>query len=146
MNSVAYLDPGSVDFSTPGAGFRDGWKIRIRIRDEQPGSYFQEFKNHILWVNILEFFEADPGSGIQGGKIGFRDGKNTDPGPRINIPDPQHWRKKFLLLCRNLVAYRARCLTQAQSPGSASRVAPTSGTRPVKSVPMLAAFIRCVML
>ncbi len=24
-------------------------------------------------------------------KFGFRDGKNSDPGSRTNIPDPQHW-------------------------------------------------------
>ena len=25
------------------------------------------------------------------GKIRIRDGKNSDPGSGINIPDPQHW-------------------------------------------------------
>jgi hypothetical protein len=39
------------------------------IRDEQPGSYFLELRNH--WVKILKFFDVDPGFGI-------------------NIPDPQH--------------------------------------------------------
>jgi hypothetical protein len=27
---------------------RDGYKIRIRIRDEQPGSYFRELRNNFL--------------------------------------------------------------------------------------------------
>ncbi len=35
----------------------------------------------IFWLKILKFFDADPGSG-------FRDGKNSDPGSGINIPDP----------------------------------------------------------
>jgi hypothetical protein len=50
--------------------------------DEQPGSYFQELRNHLERkerkkkhflkpVKILQFFDADLGSGI-------------------NIPDPQH--------------------------------------------------------
>jgi hypothetical protein len=60
----------------------------IRIRDEQPGSYFLEF----FWVKIiLKFFNASHGSGI-------RDEKNLDPRygiekiwiRGINIPDSQH--------------------------------------------------------
>jgi hypothetical protein len=33
------------------------------IRDEQPGSYFLELRNHFfcLGVKILKFFDADPG-------------------------------------------------------------------------------------
>jgi hypothetical protein len=46
-----------------------GWvKIRIRIRDEQPGSYFQDLRNN-FWVKILKFFDADPGSGMEKIKI-----------------------------------------------------------------------------
>jgi hypothetical protein len=41
-NSVA--DPGSGASFDP--GIRDEYKIRIRIRDEQPGSYFRELRNH----------------------------------------------------------------------------------------------------
>jgi hypothetical protein len=52
-----------------------GWiKIRIRIRDEEPVSYFRELRDNFL------------GSGI-------REGKNSDPGFGINIPDPQHCEK-----------------------------------------------------
>jgi hypothetical protein len=37
------------------------------IRDEQPGSYFLELRNHFFYifgVKILKFFDEDPGSGI----------------------------------------------------------------------------------
>ncbi len=58
------------------------------IRDEQPGSYFLELRNHFLWVKIFKFFDADPGSGME--TVRIRDGKKSDPGSGINIPDPQH--------------------------------------------------------
>jgi hypothetical protein len=32
----------------------------------------------IFWLKILQFFDADPGSGIK--KIWIRDKKNSDPG------------------------------------------------------------------
>ncbi len=54
---------------------RDPGSEKIRIRDEQPGSYFRELSNN-FWVKILESFDADPGWK----KIGSG----------INIPDPQH--------------------------------------------------------
>ncbi len=55
-----------------------GKKIRIRIRDEQPGSYFRTLRNNSLGkIKILIFFDADPGW------------KNFGSG--INIADPQHW-------------------------------------------------------
>jgi hypothetical protein len=56
------------------------------IRDEQPGSYFPELRNHFFGffgVKILKFFDANPGSGIQ------------DPGWRqfvSGIQDPG-WKK-----------------------------------------------------
>jgi hypothetical protein len=46
------------------------------IRDEQPGSYYLELRNHFFGffgVKILKFFDADPVSGI-------RDGDSSDPG------------------------------------------------------------------
>jgi hypothetical protein len=55
------------------------------IGDEQLGSYFLELRNH-FWVTIL--FDADPGSGME--TIRIRDGKKSDPGSRIIIPDLQH--------------------------------------------------------
>ncbi len=36
-----------------------------RIRDVQPGPYFLELRNHFFGVKILEFFDADPGSGME---------------------------------------------------------------------------------
>jgi hypothetical protein len=62
------------------------------IRDEQPGSYFLKLRNHFcgfFGVKLLKFFYANPGSGME--TVRIRDGKKSDPGSRINIPDPQHW-------------------------------------------------------
>jgi hypothetical protein len=42
-----------------------GW-IKIRIRDEQAGSYFA-----IFWVKIFKIFNADLGSGME--KIRIRE-------------------------------------------------------------------------
>jgi hypothetical protein len=49
-------DPRSGAFLTPGSGIA---KIKIRIRDENPGSYF-----HIYGLKIYKIFDADldPGS------------------------------------------------------------------------------------
>jgi hypothetical protein len=61
------------------------------VRDEQPGSYFLELRNHFFGffgVKIPKFFDADPGWRQLGS--GIRDGKKSDPGSGINIPDPQH--------------------------------------------------------
>jgi hypothetical protein len=42
------------------------------IRNEQPGSYFLDLRNHYLGVKILTFFDADPGSGYgTGGRKKF---------------------------------------------------------------------------
>jgi hypothetical protein len=87
--SVADPDPGLGAFLTPGSGIRDpGWeKVSIQIRDEPPGSYFLELRNHFLaffLVKILKFFDEDPGSGI-------RDGDSSDPGSgmeKSRIRDP----------------------------------------------------------
>jgi hypothetical protein len=68
---------------TPGSGIRDGRKSASGsgIRDEQPGSYFLELRNHFFaffGVKILKFFDEDPGSGI-------------------NIPDPPHCGSVFFI-------------------------------------------------
>jgi hypothetical protein len=60
-----------------------GWvkKIKIRIQDENPGSYFRELRNNFFGLKyFFKFFDADadPGSG-----------NLFDPGSGINIPDPQ---------------------------------------------------------
>jgi hypothetical protein len=48
----------------------------------------------IFWVKILQFFDADPGWRQFGS--GIWDGKKSDPGPGINIPDPQHCQRRIL--------------------------------------------------
>ncbi len=66
-------DPGLGAFLTPGSGIRDGRKsvFGSGIRDEQPGSYFLELKNHfcaflgVKYVNSL---------------MRIRDGDSSDPG------------------------------------------------------------------
>jgi hypothetical protein len=57
-----------VPFLTPGSGIRDGKIIRIRIRDEQPGSYFRELKKQYFGLKYLNFF------------MRIRAEKNSDPG------------------------------------------------------------------
>jgi|688.fasta_scaffold785136_1 hypothetical protein len=54
---VADPNPGSGAFLTPGSEIWDpGWvKIRIRIRDEYPGSYFREFRNHFVGLKYFNF-------------------------------------------------------------------------------------------
>jgi hypothetical protein len=51
---------------------------RSGIWDEQPGSHFLELRNHFFGVKILQFFDADPGSGME--TVWIRDGKKSDPG------------------------------------------------------------------
>jgi hypothetical protein len=40
-----------------------------------------------------KFFDEDPGSGME--TVRIRDGKKSDPGSGINIPDPQHEKRKL---------------------------------------------------
>jgi hypothetical protein len=84
-HSVADPDPGLAAFLTPGSGIRGpGWeKVSIRIRDEQPGSYFLELRNHFFaffGVKILKFFDEDPGSGMETVRILDGKGPIRDPG------------------------------------------------------------------
>ncbi len=54
-----------------------GKKIRIRIRDEQPGSYIRDLGNNFWGKKILQFFDADP----------IRDPESFSPGqPGIILP------------------------------------------------------------
>ncbi len=53
------------------------------IRDEQLGSYFLELRNHLFGffgVKILKFFDADPGSGTETGRIRDPGWKKSDSG------------------------------------------------------------------
>ncbi len=64
--SVADPDPGSSAFLTPGSGL--GKKSGSWIRNEQPGSYFLELRNHRFGLYYLNSL------------IRIQDGKNSDPG------------------------------------------------------------------
>jgi hypothetical protein len=93
QHSVADPDPGSGIRCLFDPWIRDGRKLASGsgIRDEQPGSYFLELRNHFfafLGVKIRKFFDEDTGSGIE--TVRIRDGKKSDPGFGINIPDPPH--------------------------------------------------------
>jgi hypothetical protein len=56
-------DPGLGAFFTPGSGMGRKSASGSGIRDEQPGSYFLELRNHFLFFGV-KFFE-DPGSGME---------------------------------------------------------------------------------
>ncbi len=58
--SAADPDPGSGAFLTPGSGMgkKSGSGSGIRIRNEQPGSYFREIRNNIFVVKKLKFSDA----------------------------------------------------------------------------------------
>ena len=58
------------------------------IRDEQPGSYFLELRNHFFLLFLLKFFDEDPGSGME--TVRIRDPGWKKVGSGINIPDLQH--------------------------------------------------------
>jgi hypothetical protein len=72
MRSVADPDPG--------------WG-ELRIRDEQPGSYFRKLRNHFFGLKYLNSLMR-----ILDGKIEseIRDPRWKKVGSGINIPDPQH--------------------------------------------------------
>jgi hypothetical protein len=56
-------------------------KIKIRILDEHPGSYFRELRNNFFWLKIIKFFDADPDLGWKKFGSGIRDkhpGSNTE--------------------------------------------------------------------
>jgi hypothetical protein len=84
VGSVA--DQGSSAFLTPGSGIgkNSGSGSGVNNRDHN-----SESLKTIFWVKTLKFFDVDPGSGME--KIWIRDGKKSDPGSGVNIPDPQHW-------------------------------------------------------
>ncbi len=84
-------DPGLGAFLTPGSGIRDGRKSASGsgIRDEQPGSYFLELRNHFFAVLGLKYLNSlmrirDPGWK-----------KDKHPGsatlPAGNRPGPPDW-------------------------------------------------------
>jgi hypothetical protein len=82
--SVADPDPGSGPFLTPGSGM--GKNSRFGSGMNLPDHIYESLEI-IFCVKILKFFEAVP---------------DSDPGPGINIIDPQHCR---VSICT--VRYRA---------------------------------------
>jgi hypothetical protein len=83
-SSVADPDPASGDFLTPGSG----------IRDEQPGSYFLQFRNHFFGLKYIKYLNS---------LMRIRDPGWKKVGSGINIPDPQHCFIPVLWfgICRN---------------------------------------------
>jgi hypothetical protein len=84
--SVADPDPGSGIGCLFDPWIRDpGWeKVSIRIRDEQPGSYFLELRNNFFaffWVKIVKFFDEDPGSGMEIVRSGMEKSRIRDKHP-----------------------------------------------------------------
>jgi len=79
------LDPGSWMGKKSGSG--------SGIRDEQPGSYFLELRNHFSGLKYLNSLMRI----WDGNRVRIRDPgwKKSDPGSGINIPDPQHWNKGY---------------------------------------------------
>jgi hypothetical protein len=84
-------DPGSGAFLTPGSGMGKKSGSGSGIRDEQPGSYFLELRNHFFWLNYLNSLMRIRDPGWKQFGSGIWDGKKTNPGSGINIPDPKHW-------------------------------------------------------
>ncbi len=83
----------------PGSGMGRKSASGSGIRDEQPGSYVLELRNHFfgfLGVKILKFFDEDPGSGME--TVRIRDLGWKKVGSGINIPDPQHCMADWILL------------------------------------------------
>jgi hypothetical protein len=56
------------------------------IRDEHPGSYFLELRNHFFWFKILKFFDADPGSRMETVRIWDPGWKKVGTGIRDKHP------------------------------------------------------------
>jgi hypothetical protein len=83
FSSVADPDLRSDAFLTRGSGMgkKSGSGSGMNIPD-----HISQSLEKIFWVKVLWC-----GSGMKKIVFGIRDGKNSDPGPGINIPDPQHW-------------------------------------------------------
>jgi hypothetical protein len=87
-DSVMDPDPGSVAFLTPesGMGKKSGSGSGIRIR-----VIFRELRNHFFGLKYLNSLMRIRDLGWKKFGSWIRDGRNSDPGSGINIPDPQHW-------------------------------------------------------
>jgi hypothetical protein len=81
INSVAVLRIGIRSFLTPGSGMGKNSGSGIRIRDEQPGSYFRELRNNtytLMRIRDTRWKNSDSGVGWE--KFGSGMEKNLDPG------------------------------------------------------------------
>jgi hypothetical protein len=61
---IRIRDPESDVFFASGSGIQDEEKIKIRIRDENFGSYFRELRNNFLGLKYLNSW-CGSGSGIR---------------------------------------------------------------------------------
>jgi len=98
---IRIRDPGNVPFwpLDPGSWIRDGRKSASGSVIRDPGwtiriIFFRAYKPFFLLFWGLKYSNSlmrirDPGWRQFGS--GIRDGKKSDPGSGINIPDPQHW-------------------------------------------------------
>jgi hypothetical protein len=95
-------------------------KVKIRIRDEHPGSYIRALRNNFL--GGLKYFDADPGIFLV-----------LDPGRKkyesgINIPDPQHCLRvnlftigeNFVNTSLHLIKFLAKHLVHIRALGNVS--------------------------
>jgi hypothetical protein len=98
MRSIFFADPasGSGAFLTPGSGI--GKKMRIQIRNEQPG-HISESLETIFGLKYLNFY-----------LMRIRDPGCRKFGSGINIPDPQHCifiqLNKNIKICEELLQAR----------------------------------------
>ncbi len=113
--SVADPDQGSgiECFLTPGSGIRDGRKSAsgAGIRDEQPGSYFLELRNHFcafFGVKILKFFDEDPGSGMETVRIRDPGWKKVGSGIRDKHPGSATPKKTLKFYVLNILMFSGR--------------------------------------
>ncbi len=107
MFRIRCQDPGSDAFLTPGSGIskKSGSRSGIRIRDEQHGWYFLELKNHFFALKFLNSLMQIRDPGWKKFGLGIRDGKKSDPGSGINIPDPQYWSSLTFLVLWKFLGY-----------------------------------------
>jgi hypothetical protein len=94
---------------------RDGRKSASGsgIRDEQPGSYFLELRNHFfafLGVKILKFFDEDPGSGMETVRIRDPGWKKVGSGIRDKHPGSDTLVFRTGEMCAGVIKDRRKCV------------------------------------
>ncbi len=102
--SVADPDPGLGAFLTPGSGRKSA--SGPGIRDEHPGTYFLELRNHLFCffgVKMLKFFDEDPGWRQFGSEIGDPGWKKVGSGIRAKHPGSATLFSTFINIFINVV-------------------------------------------